>query len=62
MMMHTDQGRNFESQLFKEVCSILGVDKQRTTPGNPKSDGMVERFNRTLEGMLGKLVDENQEN
>ena len=55
--IHTDQGRNFESQLFKEVCQILGIKKTRTTPYNPKSDGMIERFNRTLLDMLVTLID-----
>ena len=31
----------------------------RTTPLTPQSDGMVERFNRTLKNMLAKFVDEN---
>jgi len=30
--LHTDQGRNFESQLLKEVCSVLSIRKTRTTP------------------------------
>ena len=46
--LHTDQGRNFESALLKEVCQLLGVEKMRTTPYHPQSDGFVERFNRTL--------------
>ena len=58
--LHTDQGRNFESNLFQEMCRILEIDKTRTTPLRPQSDGMVERFNRTLEAMLSKFVDENQ--
>ncbi|XP_030834466.1 uncharacterized protein K02A2.6-like [Strongylocentrotus purpuratus] len=53
----TDQGRNFESQLFKEVCQILGIKKTRTTAYNPKSDGMIERFNRTLLDMLVTLIE-----
>ena len=62
LMIHLDQRRNFESRLFKEVCRILGIDKQRTTPGNPKSDGLVERLNRTLADMISKTCDENQRN
>ena len=55
--IHSDQGRNFESNLFKEVCKILGVKKTRTTAYNPKSDGMVERFNRTLLNMIVTMID-----
>ena len=58
--LHTDQGRNFESDLFKAICDLLGVEKTRTVPYNPKSDGMIERFNRTLATMLSMFVDENK--
>ena len=57
--IHSGQGRNFESVLFKEVGNILGMEKTRTTPLRPQSDGMVERFNRTLKNMLSKFVEEN---
>ena len=30
--LHTDQCRNFESQLLKEVCSLSSIRKTRTTP------------------------------
>lgn len=58
--IHSDQGRNFESALFQEVCQLLGMHKTRTTPAHPQSDGMVERFNQTLENHLAKVVDEHQ--
>lgn len=60
--IHTDQGRNFESNLFKEVCQMLNIHKTRTSPYHPQSDGMVERFNRTLLSMLSLFVEENQAN
>ncbi|KRZ85317.1 hypothetical protein T08_803 [Trichinella sp. T8] len=43
-----DQGRNFESELVKEVCQLYGVTKTRATAYHPQSDGLVERMNRTL--------------
>ena len=54
--LHSDQGRNFESTLFAEMCQTLGIEKTRTTPFHPKSDGMVERFNKTLTDMLAKMI------
>ena len=49
LILHSDQGRNFESAVFSEMCSLLGITKTRTTPLHPQSDGMVEQFNCTLE-------------
>ena len=60
MELHSDQGRNFDSQLFREMCRVLGIHKTRTTPLHPQSDGMVERFNRTIQQHLSKMVGENQ--
>ena len=50
--LHSDQGRQFELKLIAETCKILGVKKTRTTAYHPQCDGLVERFNRTLLGML----------
>ena len=54
--IHSDQGRNFEASVFQEVSKLLKIHKTRTTPFNPKSDGMIERFNRTLVEMISKII------
>jgi transposase InsO family protein len=57
--LHSDQGRNFESHLMQEVLQCLGVKKTRTTPLHPQSDGMVERYIKTVEH-LRKVVASHQ--
>ena len=56
LSLHSDQGRNLESHLIQEKCSILGISKTRTTPLHPQSDGLVERMNCTLEPQLSLLL------
>ena len=58
--LHSDHGTNFESQLFKEVCGILGIQKTCTTPGRLQSNGMVERACRNVQAMLSANVAQNQ--
>ena len=56
----TDQGRNFESKLFRAVCELLQVHKARTTPYRPSANGQVERYNRTLMDAVRCYVDKAQ--
>ncbi|VDI36625.1 Hypothetical predicted protein [Mytilus galloprovincialis] len=58
--IHTDRGTQFTSQLFKEICDTFRIDKTFTTSLHPQSDGLVERFNRTVEDMLSKVVSRDQ--
>ena len=54
----SDQGRNFESDLIKELCKIAGVKKLHTTPYHLQGNGKCERFNSTLCNTLGTLSEE----
>ncbi|GBL72304.1 hypothetical protein AVEN_115259-1 [Araneus ventricosus] len=44
MILHLDQGTNFNSALFTELYKLLGILKTRTITLHPETDGMVERF------------------
>ena len=54
--IHSDEGRNFESKLFKALNHALQVDKTRTTAFRPQSNAVGERMNRTLQSMLAKWI------
>ena len=58
--IHRYQGTNLESKLMSEVCELLDIEKTRTTPLHPQSDGQVERYNRTLIEMLRDKLKESQ--
>lgn len=57
--IHSDQGRQFESAIFREVCALLQIGKTRTSPLHRGSDGMVERTNRSVYNILSQCVTEN---
>ena len=50
----TDRGANLLSNLMSDVCRMLGTRKLNTTAYHPQCDATIERFNRTLKGMLRK--------
>lgn len=58
--IHTDQGTNFQSNLFQELCRLLDIHKTKSTPFHPSSNGLIEKFNQTLGKMIKSYVDENK--
>ena len=52
----SDRGTAFLSKLMKEVYKLLGLKKVNIMAYHLQTDGLVERFNRTLTDMLSKKV------
>ena len=61
IVIHSDQGQEFENKIMQELSILCGSHKTRTTPYHPESDGLVERFNRTLLMMLAMFASKNRE-
>ena len=52
LSIYSDQGGNYESRLFSELCELMGIWKTRTSTRNPKCNGQTEHFNKTLVQMI----------
>ena len=55
----TDQGPCFEAELFQDLCKLLSIHKIRTSPYKASSNGLLERFHRTLNSMIAKFISSN---
>ena len=51
-----DRAAEFLSEVLQETTQLMGLEQLSTSGGYPQTDGLVERFNRTLKQMLSKLV------
>jgi len=58
----TDRGSEFESDLFRALLDWMGIDKLRTTIFKASTNGQVERFHRSLNSMLAKVISDSQRN
>ena len=56
--LHSDQGSNLNAEVSQKLCQLLGIQRTRTTAYHPQGNGQVERFNRSVEAVLAKMVGE----
>ena len=55
---HSDQGQNFVGKVMKTLYKLTGIKQTKTTPYHPMENGLSERFNHILLGMVGTLASE----
>ncbi len=56
----SDQGREFINKLDTELQLLLGTEHRMTSAYHPQTNGLVEKFNHTIQSCLLKVVNENQ--
>ena len=55
----SDQGKEVDGRIMREVCQLYGIEKLRTMPYK-LSTNQVERFHRAMNSVLAKTVSDHQ--
>jgi hypothetical protein len=58
----SDRGTHFNNKMMEELVERCGINHRLSTPYRPQTNGLVERFNKTLCEGLAKLGEENWDN
>ena len=59
-VLQSDRGANFLSRVVRETCRFMGISKSTSSGYHPMTQGLVERFNRTLCQSLSFYTSEHQ--
>jgi hypothetical protein len=57
-VIRCDRGSEFTNTCFQGACHQLGIQLQEIPTEHHRANGLVERFNRTLQNALCKVLDE----
>lgn len=55
-VLQTDQGREFDNLLVANLCQSFGIDHRMSSAYSPRTNGLVERTNRTWTTIIRKLA------
>ena len=56
--LHSDKATKFMSEISRELCRILGIERAPTTSLHPDGNSLIKWMNKTLEERLSKYVDD----
>jgi hypothetical protein len=59
-IMISDRGTSFVNRIIDKLCEDFQLKHRLTSPYRPQTNGMVERFNRTLGESIAKLVQDGE--
>jgi hypothetical protein len=54
--LHSDQGKNVDGEVMREVCKLLGIRKTHTTAYHPAGNSITERINGPIKRALSSFV------
>ena len=57
----TDRGTHFVNEMLDSLCREIGIKHKLSTAYHPQTNGLVERFNRTLCETLAKFANQNKD-
>ena len=58
----SDQGREFVNTVCKKLFKLTNVHHNISSAYHPQTNGLIERYNQTLQRSLIKLVNAEQDN
>ena len=58
LMIISDNGRQFNSQAFRDFCSSLGIKNRFSSPGHPQANRQTKVTNRTLLKIIKTRLDD----
>ena len=54
----SDRGANFRAEMVEELYKRMSIHHKLSSPYHPQTNGLIERFNRTLCETLAKITDQ----
>ena len=55
-ILRTDNGTKYESNEFHDFCKEAGIKRETTIPYTPEQNGVAERKNRTIVGVVCAML------